>query len=504
MKAENLPASIAGLVIPRPGGQMVYQCLGCQAQYGIDKLLYTCPDCGQVLLLQDCHPERLQALSGETWRQVFDYRKTLTVPALKGIFLFHEFIAPVLPLEAIVYLGEGHTPVVEASALLQERVGIRFFYKNDGQNPSASFKDRGMACALSYINHLIGQGLADEVLAVCASTGDTSAAAALYAAYLQPKVKSAVLLPHKKVTPQQLSQPLGSGAAVFEIPGVFDDCMKVVEALADQYPVALLNSKNAWRILGQESYSFEIAQSFDYDLADMVVVVPIGNAGNITAVMSGFIKFFQAGIISCLPKIIGVQSFHADPVVRYYSEPDPAKRRFAPVTVKPSAAQAAMIGNPVSMPRVIHLAEAYNRFSGRENVFFVAVAEQDIMDWQLTANRHGHIACTHGGECLAGLITARQKGIVTPGETAVLDATAHALKFAGFQEMYFENRFPPEFQVSAKKELVNAPSLIHPADLAQVPQPGQPLTGQAFARFVQRVSEEIACRLNLAKKREQG
>jgi len=217
--------------------------------------------------------------------------------------------------------------------------------------------------------------------------------------------------------------------------------------------------------------------------------------------MSGFIKFFQAGIIDTLPKIIGVQSLHADPVVRYYSEPDPAKRRFEPVTVKPSTAQAAMIGNPVSMPRVIHLAQAYNRFSDRQNVFFVPVAEQDIMDWQLTANRHGHIACTHGGECLAGLITARQRGIVTPGETAVLDATAHALKFAGFQEMYFENRFPAEFEVSVKKELVNAPVLIHPADLDLVPQPGKPLIGEAFARFVQRVSEEIACRLNISKNR---
>ena len=126
-----------------------------------------------------------------------------------------------------------------------EKVGEKFYFKNDGQNPNASFKDRGMASAFSYINFLVKNGLVKDVLAICASTGDTSAAAALYAAYLQPLVKSAVLLPHKKVTPQQLSQPLGSGAAVFEVPGVFDDCMKVVEALSERYNVALLNSKNA-------------------------------------------------------------------------------------------------------------------------------------------------------------------------------------------------------------------------------------------------------------------
>ena len=118
----------------------------------------------------------------------------------------------------------------------------------------------------------------------------------LYASYLGSKVKSAVLLPHKKVTSAQLAQPLGSGARVFEIPGVFDDCMKVVEHLSSSYPVALLNSKNAWRILGQESYSYEIAQDFDWDMDKKVVMVPIGNAGNISAVMNGFLKFYNTGI----------------------------------------------------------------------------------------------------------------------------------------------------------------------------------------------------------------
>ena len=162
------------------------------------------------------------------------------------------------------------------------------------------------------------------MLAICASTGDTSAAAALYSAYLGKQVASAVLLPHGKVTPQQLAQPLGSGARVLEIPGVFDDCMKVVEALADHYQVALLNSKNSWRIRGQESYAFEVAQTFDYDLANKVVVVPIGNAGNITAILQGLLRLYDLQIIESLPRVLGVQSRHADPVFRYYLEPDKA------------------------------------------------------------------------------------------------------------------------------------------------------------------------------------
>ena len=289
MRLDQFPVEIREYILPEPRGKMVYQCLGCSAEHGIDQLLYTCPSCGSVLLLVDKHFDKVKALGGGTWRKVFDYRRMYNHQALKGIFRYYEFMAPVIPIEHILYLGEGHTPMVEGNESLQESVGMRFYFKNDGLNPSASFKDRGMACALSYIQYLSKKENMDSILALCASTGDTSAAAALYASYLGEFLRSAVLLPHGKVTPQQLSQPLGSGAKVLEIPGVFDDCMRVVESLAENYHVALLNSKNSWRILGQESFSFEIAQDFDYEVGDKAVVLPIGNAGNITAVMSGFL-----------------------------------------------------------------------------------------------------------------------------------------------------------------------------------------------------------------------
>ncbi|WP_179953064.1 threonine synthase [Desulfobotulus mexicanus] len=498
MTPEKFPEHIRDHILPSPSGEMSYHCLGCSETFGIEQLLYTCPACGEVLLLQDLEKNRLKGLSGETWRDILDYRRMLKIPALKGIYRFHEFIGPVIPLDAIVYLGEGHTPIVEANATLQEAAGMRFFYKNDGQNPSASFKDRGMASALSYIHYLVKSGRVENILAVCASTGDTSAAAALYASYLQPSVKSAVLLPHGKVTPQQLSQPLGSGASVFEIPGLFDDCMKVVEALSEKYNVALLNSKNAWRILGQESYSYEVAQDLEYEMKNKVVVVPIGNAGNITAVMAGFLKFFEAGIITDLPKIVGVQSEHANPVYSYYLEPDAKKRRFEPMTAKPSVAQAAMIGNPVSMPRVISLVNQYNQRAGKQMVFFTCVTEQEIMDCQLVANRNGHIACTHGGETLAGLIRARKEGLVHSDETAIIDSTAHALKFSGFQEMYFEDRMPAEYGITPKKELQNAPVFMRPEGLKEVPAPGAPLSGEAFREFVRQTADAIAEKLTLS------
>lgn len=496
MKPDNFPEEIRPYLQPFHKGRQIYRCLGCQGEFGIEKLAYVCPECGQILLIYDQNFDRLKEIPGELWQRIFDYRRMLNVNALKGIYRYHEFIGPVIPPEAVIYLGEGHTPIIEANATLQDEVGLRFYFKNDGQNPSASFKDRGMASALSYINFLVQKGYLSEVLAICASTGDTSAAAALYASYL-PGVKSAVLLPHKKVTPQQLSQPLGSGATVFEIPGVFDDCMKIVEVLSENYNVALLNSKNAWRILGQESYSYEIAQDLEYDVSRTVVVLPIGNAGNITAVMSGFLKFYETGIIDALPKIIGVQSEHANPVYRYYLEPDENHRKFVPVTVRSSVAQAAMIGNPVSMPRVIHLVKRYNEVAGDRKTFFVEVSEQDIMDCQISANRNGHIACTHGGESLAGLLAAKNRGIVDSRDIAVLDSTAHAIKFAGFQEMYFEQKFPPDYNISPKQDLINAPIYVHPADLEKVPAPGRPLDGKDLERFVARMAEEISKMLDL-------
>jgi len=475
---------------PAYRGRMEYVCLGCGAAHGITELHYTCPKCGGVFVLQDLDFATLKKTPAAEWRRIFDQRAASKNPALRGIFRFYELMAPVLEERDILYLGEGNTPIVDSPPALRALLGLRTAYKNDGQNPSASFKDRGMACAFSFLKSLIRTQGWDEVLAICASTGDTSAAAALYASYVGGAVKSAVILPAGKVTPQQLAQPLGSGAVVLEVPGVFDDCMKVVEHLADHYRVALLNSKNAWRILGQESYAFELAQWYDWNLKDVCAFVPIGNAGNITAIMGGFLKLHALGIIETLPRVFGVQSHHADPVYRYYAA-DAASREYKPVSVTPSVAQAAMIGNPVSFPRVRHFAEKYEKIGGERAFQVLQVTEQQIMDSMIEANRHGHIACTQGGECLAGARRAKELGLVSESETLVLDATAHHLKFIGFQEMYFEDSFPPEFGVVPRRELANRPELII------APDEKQRLDERAY---VVQAAENVVARLGLAKK----
>ncbi len=442
---------------PKYRGELEYRCQVCGNKYPADELLYTCPHCKGVFLLEDKRFEELKKYPPETWQEIFDKRAATKLYPLRGIFRFYELMAPILDPEDIVYLGEGHTPIVFASKGFQKYVGVKFAYKNEGQNPSASFKDRGMACAFSYLKYLVRKKGYKDILAICASTGDTSASSAMYGAYVGDLIKSVVLLPHGKVTPQQLAQPLGSGATVLELPGVFDDCMKVVEYLADNYNVALLNSKNSWRILGQESYSYEIAQWFDWDVAGKVIFVPIGNAGNIAAIISGFIKLYELGIIKFLPKIIGVQSSHADPVFKFYSE-DKKTRKYKPVPVRPSVAQAAMIGNPVSFPRVKKLVDKYESIGG---VFYVVqVEEQQIIEGMLVVNKHGHIACTQGGECFAGMLKAKELDLIEKDEVCILDATAHLLKFLKFQQMYFDNAFPPEYEITPKDEYKNFPKLI--------------------------------------------
>jgi threonine synthase len=449
MSRYDISQDIHHALVPSHEGEMAYQCIGCDTTYPLNQFLYTCPRCGELLRIVDFQFDALKEIPGTMWQKTFDYRRMSEIESLKGIFLFHELIFPLVPTDDVIFLGEGHTPIVKANEELATWVGMNFSIKYDGLNPSASFKDRGMASAISFINYMIKRRGVNKLLGICASTGDTSAAAALYLSYL-PKdvVHSVVLLPQGKVTPAQLSQPLGSGATVIEIPGVFDDCMKIVEELAEDYDVCLLNSKNPIRIQGQKSYAYEVAQQLGYRTEKLAVVVPIGNAGNVTAIMEGFVDLYRLDIIPELPFVVGVQSTHANPVVLWHQ-----RGTYEPIPVRASVAQAAMIGNPVSFPKVSRLVKDYFR----ERFVAVGVTEQEIIEAMLITNRHGHVVCTQGGESVAGLKRAVSEGIVGAGQTVVTDSTAHQLKFAGFQQMYFEDTFPGEFEIHPRDELRNAP-----------------------------------------------
>jgi len=195
MKLNEFPEDIREYLVPRPSGAMFYRCLECTDTFNSDSLLYTCPSCGGILMLHHQSTEDVPPVDGLVWRKVFDYRRMLNMSPLKGIFRFYEFIAPIIPLESILYLGEAHTPMVIANQNLEKLAGLPFYFKYEGLNPSLSFKDRGMACALSFLKYLAKKRDLKNLLAICASTGDTSASGALYSAYLTDFIKSAVLLP---------------------------------------------------------------------------------------------------------------------------------------------------------------------------------------------------------------------------------------------------------------------------------------------------------------------
>lgn len=463
MLLKDMPEDVRSRIIPKPQSldSMVYRCIECDEEYPIQDLLYTCPKDGKLLDVVNLSFEKLKRTDPEKWKRIFDFRKILNDPSIKnnqalhGIFRFYEFVLPVLSLDDIIYLGEADTPLTKANDFMEKYVGVLFYVKNDGLEPSVSFKDRGMASAVSFLNALYNKRKVSGFLGICASTGDTSASAAIYLSYLNHKegIKSAVLLPQGKVTPAQLSQPLGAGAKVIELPGVFDDCMKVVEELAENYDVALLNSKNGLRVLGQKTYTYEIAEKFGYDMENKAIVVPVGNAGNITAILNGFIDFYEIGLIGELPKIVGVQSENADPIVSWVEtgvyEPFDVK--------KPSTAQAAYIGKPVSFPRVYELTKKYRGYGGK--LYAVRVSEQEIMDNMLTANQHGHTVCTQGGEAIAGLKKAVEKCFVENFETAIVDSTSHQIKFAGFQDVYFKDGLR-EYGVIPREDLINMPTLV--------------------------------------------
>jgi len=446
---------IEKLLIPEPQGELWYSCIECDFSTPLDRFLYACPRCEGLLRIEDKNFQRLREVPPEVWKEVFDRRRLLRVDALKGAFTFYELVLPIIPLEDIIYLGEGHTPMVRANEELSLLVGAPFFLKYEGLNPSLSFKDRGMAVAVSFINYLLKKHPEIKVLGLCASTGDTSAASALYLSYLpKGRVISAVLLPEGKVTEGQLGQVLGAGAVVIEIPGVFDDCMRIVEELSAKYEVCLLNSKNPLRIQGQKTYAFEVAQQLGWDTRGLVVVVPIGNAGNVTAIMEGFLDLKNFSLIEELPTILGVQSEHANPIVKW--------RRtgvYEPVKVKPSVAQAAMIGKPVSFPKVKRLVEEHYG----EKFKAVEVSEEEIMEGMLLANRYGHVVCTQGGEAIAGLRRAIKEGVIEPeGKVFVVNSTSHQLKFLNFQQMYFQDAFPPEYGIRPREDLKNRPVKLPP------------------------------------------
>ncbi|MFW7413609.1 threonine synthase [Demequina sp. SO4-18] len=302
--------------------------------------------------------------------------------------------------DQIVSLGEGGTPLVHAKSISAE-VGADVFVKVEGMNPSGSFKDRGMTAAMTQV---VKSG---DHTVVCASTGNTSASAAAYAAHAG--LTCVVMIPQGKIAAGKMAQAIVHGARLVQVDGNFDECLDIVRALSEEYPVALVNSVNPFRLQGQKTAAFEIVDQLG-DAPD-IHMLPVGNAGNISAYWMGFREYADAGVASRTPRIWGVQAEGAAPFVAGHPIKDPE-----------TVATAIRIGKPASWD----LAIAARDESGG---WIRAVSDTEILAaQQRLAADVGVFVEPASAAPIAGLLAAGAKGEVPRGATITCTVTGNGLK----------------------------------------------------------------------------
>ncbi len=309
---------------------------------------------------------------------------------------------PVSGSTPVVTLLEGSTPLLPLKGPPEAKSqGISLFAKYEGQNPTASFKDRGMTLAVSKALEEGAQAVA------AASTGNTSASAAAYAA--RAGIAAIVVLPAGYVALGKLAQTLVHGAKVIQVEGNFDAALGIVRELTRRYPVALVNSLNPYRIEGQKTIAFEVVEDLgeppDYH------ALPVGNAGNITAHWKGYSELFQDGTIAKRPRMLGFQAEGAAPIVRG-----------APVEKPETVATAIRIGNPASWQGAL-------RARDESGGAIEAVSDQEILAaWRYLAGEEGIFVEPASAASLAGVWRWLREGRLEPGSRVVLTLTGHGLK----------------------------------------------------------------------------
>lgn len=300
----------------------------------------------------------------------------------------------------IITLGEGGTPLIPAEAL-SKRTGARVFVKFEGMNPTGSFKDRGMTMAVSKAI----EGGAKAV--ICASTGNTSASAAAYAA--QAGITAAVLVPEGKIAMGKLSQAVAHNGQLIQVQGNFDDCLDIARELAESYPVHLVNSVNNDRIEGQKTAAFEVVEVLA-DAPDFHIV-PLGNAGNYTAYHRGYREELDRGITTKMPRMFGFQAEGSAPIVRGEVVKNPE-----------TIASAIRIGNPASWDLAL---AAHADSDGHFGMF----SDAEILRAQrILSAEVGVFAEPASAITVAGLLERAEAGVIGKDATVVLTVTGHGLK----------------------------------------------------------------------------
>ncbi len=318
----------------------------------------------------------------------------------RGVIEEYKSRLPINAKTPIVTLGEGGTPLVYACTL-SEMLNNQVYLKVEGANPTGSFKDRGMTVAISKAAEVGAKAV------ICASTGNTSAAATAYA--VKAGMKSAVLIPDGKIAMGKLAQAIVHGASVLQVNGNFDDCLVLAQDLANKYPVALVNSVNPDRIEGQKTASFEIVDRLG-DAPDLHVL-PVGNAGNITAYWKGYVEYKNDAVSTKLPQMWGYQAAGAAPIVDG-----------APVLKPETIATAIRIGNPASWKQAL---AARDESKGRIGK---VTDEQILQAYHLLAEKEGVFVEPSSAAGVAGLIQAKANNDLPSGKVIVITVTGNGLK----------------------------------------------------------------------------
>jgi threonine synthase len=309
---------------------------------------------------------------------------------------------PIQKRENIVTLNEGNTPLIRAAKIEKIlNLDVEVYLKYEGLNPTGSFKDRGMTVAVS-------KAVEDGTRAVmCASTGNTSASAAAFAA--KAGLKCIVVVPNKNIALGKLAQAITYGAKVIAIEGNFDDALKIVRVLTQKHPITLVNSINPNRIEGQKTAAFEICDQLE--TSPDYLAIPVGNAGNITAYWKGFKEYHAKGYISKTPKMVGFQAAKAAPIVegRVISNPE-------------TIATAIKIGNPASWDKA---KKALEESQGHID----KITDEEILDaYHVLASREGIFVEPASAAAVAGLIKMAKRGYFKEGSKIVCVLTGHGLK----------------------------------------------------------------------------
>ena len=429
---------------------------GCHGEHSLLTPIYRCPTCND--LLEVSHDlDALRERSPGAWMRLFDDRyKRTTWPYGSAVWGKKEWVCPEVHDDNIVSMDEGGTNLFWAERLGQE-LGIEdLWVKLCGNSHTGSFKDLGMTVLVSIVREMMQQGAPIRAVA-CASTGDTSASLAAYAA--AGRIPAVVILPRGKVSTAQLVQPLSNGATVLSLDTDFDGCMAIVQRLATEEGIYLANSMNSVRLEGQKTVGVEIVQQFDWEVPD-VIIIPGGNLGNVSALGAGFDMMETLGVIARRPRIVVAQAAAANPLYRAYQN----DWRFEPIKATPTQASAIQIGNPVSIAKAVRTLKRYRGIVEQ-------ATEAELADAAARADRTGMYNCPHTGVALAAMIKLRARGEITQTDRVVVISTANGLKFTDFKLRYHQSSLP-----DLSPRLANAPVEL-PADYDAVRRHVSELTG---------------------------